>query len=279
MVRSAERMARKNGLKGIIIDGNAYWTRSDENTLSNPPGAINKSGAWADEDMEAPEIKALVQRISVFKDELKKKGLFFTNTAGMFSEKGLCSRSELVKLWENAWTIHHSGVTPDHKVLDVGGASTAFVFFLASMGCSVAIADNDWSNCGTVYNTNYVAKRMKWNLKAYDRDAGKPLPFPDNCFDRAFSICTLEHLTSSARRSVMKEIGRVLKPGGIVGLTIDYAHDREILLTDKGLRFAYKEKIELDIIEPSGLSIYGNTDWIDAQMEENFIGALFLKKD
>jgi SAM-dependent methyltransferase len=130
-----------------------------------------------------------------------------------------------------------------------------------------------------IYNTNYVAKKMGWDIQALDRDITKPIPFADNSFDRVFSICTVEHLASSVRRKMMREIARVLKPGGLAGFTIDYSPNREVLTADKGLRFGYKDKLFKEIINPSGLTLCGNSDLLDVSNDEGgFLGAFFLKK-
>ena len=50
---------------------------------------------------------------------------------------------EIDALWEDAWLIRHAHVEPGYTVLDVGGASTTFSFYLASLGCHVVIVDND----------------------------------------------------------------------------------------------------------------------------------------
>lgn len=131
-----------------------------------------------------------------------------------------------------------------------------------------------------IYNTKYVAKKMNWDIEALDRDISKPVPFPDNSFDRVFSICTVEHLSSSVRRSMMREVARVLKPGGIAGFTIDYGPDRKVLLADKGLRFGFRQKLFDEIINPSGLSLHGNDDLIDpGNGKDGFLGVFFLVKN
>lgn len=277
-VRLMERSARRNGPAGIVPDGEAFWPSGKENLLFNPENAINKAGFWFEQDLEKKQLQALAKQLEELKEKFKTRKLYFANTAGTFLQGIADIDTERRKVWENVWTIYHSGVKPEHRVLDIGGASTIFSFYLASIGCSVSVVDNDWGNCGTIYNANYVAKQMDWDLKAYDRDAAQTLPFPDGHFGRVFSICTLEHLTSEARRSLMREVGRVLKPDGIAALTIDYCHDRQMLISDKGLRFAYKRKLEEDVIAPSGLDIFGNEDLKDISSEKNFLGALFLKK-
>lgn len=278
MVRLSEGKARRKGPVGIVPDGEACWYEGDQESIPNPKGAINKSAMWLDEDMKIPGVKVVAQRIEALKQELDNKELCFTTTAATFLKRMFYERTERTKLWENAWTVYHSGVKAGDRVLDVGGASTIFSFYLASMGCAVVVVDNDWNNCGTIYNSDYVAQKMEWDMKTFDRDIFKPLPFSENYFDHVFSICVIEHLPSAVRRYMMKELGRVVKPGGIVSLTTDYDHGRKILVSDKGLRFAYRQKIEEDVVKPSGLVIHGNKDWIDAFPDENFLGALFLKK-
>jgi len=174
--------------------------------------------------------------------------------------------------------IRHAGIASGQTVLDVGGASTIFSFYVASRGCQVVVVDNDWANCGTLLNARYVAKQMGWTLDALDRDVSRPLPFGDGHFDRVFSICVLEHLPNRLRQFLMREIGRVLKPGALAGFTTDYDATRPVLVTDKGLRFAYKAKLERDVIQPSGLTVYGSAHWVDACPKDTFLGAFFLQK-
>ena len=279
-VRLAESAARRsqNGISAeISADGKGYW-RGSKSARLNPAETVNKSSLWLEEDLARTEINAVSQKIETLKEKLKSRGLRFTNTAATFLPRMFYPRSERTKLWENVWTIHHSGVKSGHRVLDVGGASTPFSFYLAEMGCSVAVIDNDWGNCGTIYNANDVAKKMSWDLKAIDHDIAKRWPFPDQSFDRVFSICTIEHLTSQVRRFMMMETGRVLKPGGIAAITMCYDPNHEVLLVDKGLRFGYRDKLEADVIRPSGLSLYGGKELIDFHEEKGFLGALFLEK-
>jgi SAM-dependent methyltransferase len=279
MVRLAEHLAsRKHETKGVTLDGNPSWHENKGVAIIDPKHAINKCAIWMEEDMRLPGISALVYEFEDLKINLKCRGLKYTNTAGTFLSRMFYPRSEETKMWENTWAIYNSGVHRGHKVLDIGGASTIFCFYLGKMGCSVDVVDNDWGNCGTLYNTRYVAKRMKWDIRAHDRDVAKPLPFTDSLFDRVFSICTVEHLTSSVRQTMMREVGRVLKPGGIAAITMCYCNDMQEILVDKGLRFGYREKLNNDIIYPSGLGIYGNTDLVDLFPDENFLGALFLVK-
>lgn len=276
--RLSEWRAARRPLDPLLHDGVNGAPLKENPALPNPPEAINKCAQWTEDDLQRPDIRRVAEGLCALKDTLTSRGLRFTNTAGNFLPREYLPGSERGKLWENAWLAHHAGLQPNHTVLDVGGASTIFSFYAASLGCRIDVVDNDWANCGTLINAGYVADRMGWRLRAWNRDVTRPLPFEDNRFDRAFSICVLEHLPPRVRQTLMREMGRVLKPGGIIGLTVDYDASRPVLLTDKGLRFAYREKLERDVIQPSGLRVYGPSQWTDVCPPHIFLGALFLYK-
>lgn len=276
--RMAESAAARRPLDPLLADGEIPAASSDGVDSPNPTGAINKCAKWFEADLQRPDVKAIADQIQALQAALALRGLRYTNTAGNFLAREYKPAHERGKLWENAWVLRHSDVKPGQRLLDVGGASTIFSFYVASLGCDVTVVDNDWANCGTLFNAAYVARQMGWRLTALDRDVRKPLPLPDNQFDRVFSICVLEHLPSMVRQRLMKEMGRVLKPGGIAGFTTDYDEARPVLVTDKGLRFAYRAKFERDVIRPSGLVVYGASHWVDACSPESFLGAFFLQK-
>jgi SAM-dependent methyltransferase len=275
-LRLLEAKAKKKPVNPEFQDGPGEW--SQERGLKDPLDAINKPAFWIDEDFNDPSIKELVSKMDALRVLLDARRLHYCSPAGTFIPNTYIAQTVRIKMWENSWVIHHSNVRPKDAVLDLGGAATLFGFYLASIGCSVRVIDNDWGNCGIVYNTNYVARIMNWDIKARNYDLSRPLPFGDSIFDRVFLICVIEHLSCAVRRSVMKEVSRVLKSGGIASLTFDYDPQRNCLLSDKGLRFAYREKIERDIIQPSGLKVLGNQEWFDAVSEKSFLGSLFLEK-
>lgn len=278
LTRWQECLAARRPLDPLLEDGEPMEPLGERAFAPNPREAITKCARWHEEDLQRPDIKAVADQLRALQAELTAKGLRFTNTAGNFLAREYDPRYESGKLWEEAWLLRHAGAAAGQRVLDIGGASTIFSFYLASLGCRVTVLDNDWANCGILLNARHVARRMGWRLWAMDRDVSRPLPFPDDALDRVFSICVLEHLHPRVRQRLLREIGRVLKPGGVAGFTMDYDHSRPVLVTDKGLRFAYRGKLERDVIRPSGLRLHGPADWSDACPPETFLGALFLEK-
>jgi len=53
---------------------------------------------------------------------------------------------------------------------------------------------------------------------AYDTYDGITLPYADNSFDFAFAICVMHHVPPAQWQDFLKEMNRVVKPGGIVSI-------------------------------------------------------------
>jgi alkylated DNA repair protein alkB family protein 8 len=101
-----------------------------------------------------------------------------------------------------------------------------------------------------------IAKENFPNAKFFVGDA-LSLPFPDNFFDKVYSVALLHHIPSEYFRiKVLEEAKRVLKPGGILILTCWKIHQlREILALLKYtfLKLIGKSKLDFkDIFLPWG---------------------------
>jgi len=239
---------------------------------------INKTVSSIDEDLTQPDVSVVVRDLTRFKALLEEKGLSTTSAAGSFKKKDFVPFKEKNKLWENAWLLTHAAPVAGEKVLDIGGASTLFSFYLAWKGAAVSVVDNDWGLHGLIYNARYVAHVMLWPMTVFNRDVREPLPFADSSFDKVYCVCVLEHLSPSVRQKTMAEVHRVLKPGGICALTIDYSAGRCESAMDQGLRFGHPKTLQRDVLAPSRLGIWGNQVLTDDCPPEFFLGALFLRK-
>ena len=98
------------------------------------------------------------------------------------------------------------------RVLDIGSGKGAFCGELARRGVKAVGAD---PSPGAVA----IARRWVNDRGSFVLAQGEDLPFAGGSFDRAVSVCVLEHTRDDAR--VLAEVRRVLKPGGAFALSVD----------------------------------------------------------
>src|SRR5215471_1848495 len=98
------------------------------------------------------------------------------------------------------------------RLLDVGSGKGAFAGKLSRKGHDVVGVDPSAKAAGIA--KSFVDPKGKVVL-----GEGESQPFSNGCFDRAVSVCVLEHTRDDS--AVLAEVHRVLKPGGIFALTVD----------------------------------------------------------
>jgi len=155
--------------------------------------------------------------------------------------------------WEIAWVAMHADFRPGQSVLDLGGSSSLFSFYLASKGCRVTTVD---LQAHLVDNANCVAKAMGWAMDNRVMDM-RALAFGQQ-FDHVTSICVLEHLMPSDRKAAVAQAGACLRPGGRLSITFDYRNPA------RTMRIASPRDVEEQFILPSGLRVRGNRVFADA---------------
>jgi SAM-dependent methyltransferase len=68
---------------------------------------------------------------------------------------------------------------------------------------------------GAIMAAGRVAKQFGAHSAQFICGDARDLPFPDGSFDVAFSYSVIQHFSREDARKIFKEIGRVLKPGGV----------------------------------------------------------------
>jgi ubiquinone/menaquinone biosynthesis C-methylase UbiE len=100
------------------------------------------------------------------------------------------------------------------KILDVGCGDGTYAFVLSKLGA--VVSGQDLSESAILRaNAREYGENNTLKGKFVVGDANKIL-FESNSFDSVFSADFFEHISAEKKREVLKEIYRVLKPGGIL---------------------------------------------------------------
>ncbi len=182
------------------------------------------------------------------------------------------------KDWE--WTLGLYGlyqlacVRPDAIALSVGAGHEWPLYYLANRIKQVHAIDlYEQKYYGDEDNPSMLVKPEKFAPFPYRREAlvvhrmdALNLSFNDDYFDFVFSFSSIEHFGGhTAAAQSLREIGRVLKPGGVAAIATELilnnvAHDG----------FFLPQEIMPDLIEPAGLDLVEPIDFtIDEQVARN----------
>ena len=113
-------------------------------------------------------------------------------------------------------------VGPGHRVLDMGCGGGRHAFELARRGADVVALDYSYDELVPVQQM-LNAMRAEGEVPVGSitqsvRGDALRLPFPDDSFDRIVAAEVLEHIP--ADEDAMAELRRVLKPGGLISVTV-----------------------------------------------------------
>lgn len=134
------------------------------------------------------------------------------------------SNSE-TRVFEYPWAFFAAQIRPGMSALEIGGGLSGFQFALGTAGCSVTNVDPGLKASGGASYCDGAAMAQANRLfgthvnlinATIDR-----ADLPDASFDRAYAISVLEHVPQSEMEDVMRQVFRVLKPGGTFVITID----------------------------------------------------------
>jgi SAM-dependent methyltransferase len=192
--------------------------------------------------------------------------------------------------WEAYWVMTHGPrLEQRHQVLDAGGTASLFSCQLASHGACVRSVD---LNERLVAAGNEITSEMGWNMSSHYMDI-TDLDFEDAAFDCAYSICVFEHLDAADRQKALREIARVLKPGGRLSLTFDY-RGPGVNLGGAGFDYSPEnlirtpDDVSRHFMSSDEFEVVGNTPfhdngksyliWPSDRSQQYTFGAVFLRK-
>lgn len=186
--------------------------------------------------------------------------------------------SEAGKPWEMAMIVRglrtFGAIRNDAEILCVGAGTEPTVFYLTNYVKRVFAVDlycssTVWSevapptmlvNPGAAFPVENKWDRKRLIVQHMD---GTDLLYPDNTFDGVFCNSSIEHFGSLEQIALAsREMGRVLKPGGVLCLTTEYKISGPERDGIDGAIIFDRQMIENYIVKPSDLSCVDEIDYI-----------------
>jgi ubiquinone/menaquinone biosynthesis C-methylase UbiE len=116
------------------------------------------------------------------------------------------------------------------KILDLGCGSGRHLVYLAKHGFDVY--GIDIAKYGIKIAKDWLKKEgLKSHLKVGDMH--KKLPYKDNFFDAIIGIGTLNHGKIKEIRRTIDEVRRILKPGGLIFITVNKERPQKYIPKEK----------------------------------------------
>ena len=122
------------------------------------------------------------------------------------------------KVWEYPWIWFNSLCDldlRDKKILDIGSGKSPMPWLFALLGAEVMMVETGRENLA-LWSRIKQRHQLKigWRIVSNEE-----LPFADNTFDVVTSFSVIEHQPDKA--SAVAQAARVLKPGGVFGVSFD----------------------------------------------------------
>jgi SAM-dependent methyltransferase len=187
---------------------------------------------------------------------------------------------EQAKVWEVCQAVRgladHGALSGEKEVLGVGAGHEHTVFYLTKFvkrvfATDLYHSDTEWQEAPSKMLTNpetFAVPSLKWSPKRLVTQYMNALDlrFEDESFDGIFSCGSIEHFGSLENVAMAaREMGRVLKRGGILALSTEYRVSGPDGDGIPGAILFTAEMLQDYIIGPSGLV---PVDPFDGQVEE-----------
>lgn len=133
---------------------------------------------------------------------------------GTHSEaRRICPRHKGTRRWAHAWVRRHMETLPlgQLEVLDAGS------------GLSNRLLDWYRPRVRHAYLLDFLLdSREEGNTSIVRADLEQGIPMPDTSVDLVTSVSSVEHLSAAGQVLFFREAQRVLRPGGMVVMTVSY---------------------------------------------------------
>jgi SAM-dependent methyltransferase len=123
---------------------------------------------------------------------------------------------------EYALVLREAGFRPRARVLDVGSPKLLSLYLADRLEAEVFATDIEPYFVERYTRIRALRRLPEARLHLQVED-GRRLSFEDATFDTAYSISVLEHIPDAGDTACVREVARVLKPGGRFVATVPYA--------------------------------------------------------
>lgn len=124
---------------------------------------------------------------------------------------------------EYPWIFHALDLNERHRFIDIGSGNTIFPLYVKqATGAMVHCVDLDTS----ILTLSGYAKKaglgdaLQNGTLVIRHLPDSRLPYPDNFFDRLACISTIEHCPGDTDTQTMRELVRVVRPGGTLAFSV-----------------------------------------------------------
>ena len=247
--------------------------RGAEGTIPRGMAAAVLNKTMDRDDLDAPDARRVVGELDALVEELRGRDLRASSWYGSLDASGAIGAWERANrgygyrpldgaaddrrfpwflYWEIAWIVVNNAFRPGQRLLDLGGSSSLFSYYLASRGLEVVTLD---LNGDLVDNANAVAERTGWSLTNVRGDM-RDLRI-EGGFDHITSVCVFEHVPMSGRVATSGRIRDLLHDGGTFSITFDYANP------SRHAQISTPDAVEEQFGAPSGLRVRANDRFHD----------------
>jgi ubiquinone/menaquinone biosynthesis C-methylase UbiE len=156
----------------------------------------------------------------------------------------------------HARLIHQAAIAPDSRVLEIG-CGTGNLSLLAKRLCPAAEVTGTDPDPKALARARRKAERAGLSVR-FDLAYAEALLFPDASFDRVLSALMLHHLPAEVKIAALREVRRVLRPGGSLHLADfdgGHAHGLHDVLAKliQSRRGSTYGPVVLDLMQDAGL--------------------------
>jgi SAM-dependent methyltransferase len=128
------------------------------------------------------------------------------------------------RLMEYQLTVNRLPIVPSGRLLDLGSPKLPALLVARHAGCEMYLTDiRDYFIGPTAHFLRQMGMgaRLGKSIQLQVQDA-RALSYRDATFDWIYSVSVLEHIPDEGDQAAIREIARVLRPGGLAAITVPF---------------------------------------------------------